>query len=59
MSEKEKKKLVTGYICGPNSFHPYECQGPKKCPHCDKVKFDGHDPDNCALCNYMEDDNLS
>lgn len=43
-----------------SNFHPYECDGPGKCIHCDrrKVVFDTqgtrqveHDPATCALCD--------
>lgn len=32
------------------NFHPYECDGPGKCRHCDRRKDDSHDPATCALC---------
>lgn len=34
-----------------SNFHPYECDGPGKCPHCDRRRTEHHDPDNCALCD--------
>jgi hypothetical protein len=48
-----------------SNFHPYECDGPGKCVHCDRrvvvytadegtSSFE-HDPVTCALC----DDGLS
>lgn len=37
-------------ICTTEDFHPYECDGPGECSHCDKKKFEGHDPEKCALC---------
>lgn len=33
-----------------DNFHPYECE-PSKCIHCNAVKTENHDPNNCALCN--------
>jgi hypothetical protein len=42
---------VSGALCGSSSFHPYECDGPGKCPHCDRTQREGHDPSVCALCD--------
>jgi hypothetical protein len=33
------------------NFHPYECNGPGKCDHCDRDENDRHDPSQCALCD--------
>lgn len=33
-----------------DNFHPFECNGPGKCVHCDAQTTDKHDPNNCALC---------
>jgi hypothetical protein len=33
------------------NFHPYECDGPRKCRHCDRRKTTDHDPATCALCD--------
>lgn len=33
------------------NFHPYECDGPGKCVHCDRFASDRHDPATCALCD--------
>ena len=33
------------------NFHPYECDGPGKCAHCDRLLTDNHDPSTCALCD--------
>ena len=42
------------------NFHPYDCDGPGKCIHCDRLhvphpKFPkplySHDPANCELCD--------
>ena len=33
------------------NFHPYECDGPSKCIHCDRGKRGEHDPATCALCD--------
>lgn len=51
MSEGEQ---VIAIVCGADSFHPYECDGPGKCIHCDEKKSDRHDPANCALCRSMD-----
>jgi len=42
---------MRGSVCGPSSFHPYECDGPGKCPHCDRREQPNHDPATCALCD--------
>jgi hypothetical protein len=39
-----------------SNFHPYECNGPGLCPHCDRRKTDQHDPKTCALCDPEYDD---
>lgn len=44
------------FIDTAENFHPYECNGPGKCRHCDRSKTDEHDPEICALCHYGEDD---
>lgn len=41
----------SGFLCGSSSFHPYECDGPGKCPHCDRREQPDHDPATCALCD--------
>lgn len=41
------------FICTSEDMHPYECDGPTKCIHCDKKKFKGHDPKKCALCKDL------
>lgn len=38
-----------------SNFHPYECNGPGKCAHCDRQETDGHDPATCALCDPAYD----
>ena len=50
----EKKASV--HWCSKDDMHPYECspmlETDKPCIHCERLKFDGHDPDKCALCNF-------
>ncbi len=41
---------MEAFVCGPDNFHPYECQ-PETCKHCTQVVSDTHDPTNCALCD--------
>lgn len=41
----------TLFIDTSSNFHPYECDGPGKCIHCDRGKTDTHDPATCALCD--------
>lgn len=38
-----------------SNFHPYECDGPGKCVHCDRSRSDRHDPSTCALCDPAYD----
>lgn len=33
-----------------SNFHPYECDGPGKCIHCDRTETLDHDPEICELC---------
>jgi hypothetical protein len=33
-----------------SNFHPYECDGPGKCIHCDRLVSATHEPATCALC---------
>jgi hypothetical protein len=37
------------------NLHPYECDGPGKCEHCDHTKNKTHDPETCALCSWGVD----
>lgn len=48
------------YLDTSSNFHPYECDGPGKCVHCDRVTVTGshgdevtvtHDPATCGLCD--------
>jgi hypothetical protein len=41
----------TIHVCTPSDLHPYECDGPGKCEHCDQKITTAHDPDRCALCD--------
>lgn len=45
------------HICMADDMHPYNCDGMfgGSCIHCERTKEDGHDPDNCALCNWDKD----
>lgn len=43
------------YIDTASNFHPYECDGPGKCIHCDRAKLSHHDPATCALCDPAYD----
>jgi hypothetical protein len=33
-----------------SNFHPYECDGPGNCIHCDRLVSATHEPATCALC---------
>lgn len=40
----------------PDNLHPYECDGPGRCRHCDRRIVEGslryqHHPADCALCD--------
>lgn len=49
---------MTVFACVSGDFHPYECDGPGKCRHCDRREIQadydpqggGHDPRTCELC---------
>lgn len=38
-------------ICTPENMHPYECDGPGHCRHCDRRRTTSHNPATCALCD--------
>jgi hypothetical protein len=38
------------FIDESSNFHPYECDGPGKCIHCDRTVSTTHEPATCALC---------
>lgn len=42
------------FIDTSSDLHPYECDGPGKCVHCDQRPTYDHDPNNCALCDDGE-----
>lgn len=42
---------MTVFLDTASNFHPYECDGPGRCIHCDRTVTDGHDPATCALCD--------
>lgn len=33
------------------NLHPFECNGPGKCYHHDRLKTPTHDPETCLLCD--------
>lgn len=39
------------FIDPSSNMHPYECDGPGKCEHCDRAETEHHNPDKCELCN--------
>lgn len=45
------------FICSSSDFHPFECSHDRYCEHCTLAKTDKHDPNNCALCDTVKDDN--
>ncbi len=52
---KEKTKKI--FICTASDMHPYNCDGMfgGRCEHCEKKRFEGHNPDTCVLCNYFDE----
>ena len=38
------------FLCSTSDLHPYECDGPGRCVHCDRAVAGTHDPETCALC---------
>lgn len=44
--------LTDSYVkkCTAEDFHPYECNGPGECRHCDRRLEEHHDPQACELC---------
>lgn len=42
---------MTFHLDHASNFHPYECDGPGKCAHCDRLDVPSHDPGVCALCD--------
>lgn len=38
------------FACVSEDFHPYECDGPGACRHCDRTLEEHHDPQMCELC---------
>lgn len=45
---------MTVFVDTAENFHPWECDGPGRCRHCDQHKDDTHDPATCALCEPIE-----
>lgn len=43
------------FACSPAELHPYECDGPGRCEHCDRRATAAHDPATCALCDPAYD----
>ena len=39
------------HLCTASDLHPYECDGPGRCVHCDHTITETHDPELCALCD--------
>lgn len=46
---------MTVFVDTSENFHPYECDGPGKCRHCDRRVSEGHDPAACGLCDPAYD----
>src|SRR4051812_41312214 len=38
------------FACTPSDMHPYNCDGPGHCIHCDRGRTEKHNPDRCVLC---------
>jgi hypothetical protein len=44
---------MTTFIDTSDDFHPYECNGPGHCIHCDRARTGDHTPETCALCEDL------
>jgi hypothetical protein len=44
------------HVCYASDMHPYNCDGPGKCIHCDETKTERHDPKRCWLCHDGDPD---
>jgi ferredoxin len=56
MATTPGKKPMLILLDPAENFHPYECDGPGRCVHCDRRMEVGHNPGTCALCqgdDYM------
>jgi len=51
-AEREGRQGV--FLDGASNFHPYECNGPGWCIHCDRLVTPNHDPEHCALCQWPD-----
>ena len=38
------------FICTANDFHPYACDGPGRCIHCDRKTLPNHKVSLCGWC---------
>lgn len=58
--------VMTVFYDGPENLHPYECDGPGYCVHCDRAyeksitsetgtALRDHDPATCPLCDPAYD----
>lgn len=47
-----------GFVCTADDMHPYNCDGPKKCIHCDRKRSKHHLVSLCALCNFDTDEEV-
>jgi hypothetical protein len=50
--------VSAAFVDESSNFHPYECDGPGACLHCDRMQRTSlmtgdvlHDPATCALCD--------
>jgi hypothetical protein len=39
------------HVCRTEDMHPYECDGPGKCVHCDRKTTEHHKVTRCAFCH--------
>ena len=61
LAERRKKREAgvgeqTMFLDGASNFHPYECNGPGHCIHCDRLVTPNHDPGHCALCQWYDEE---
>jgi hypothetical protein len=41
---------MTVHVDPSSNLHPYECDGPGHCIHCDRAETEMHNPTDCVLC---------
>ena len=55
-TDSNGRELILLHVDTSDNFHPYECNHDDSCMHCAGRKTDTHDPVNCALCRWDDDE---